>query len=38
VIYEAAKEELRAQSGKSLDATAAAIVIADIDYLIVHCP
>jgi hypothetical protein len=38
VIYEAAKEELRAQSGKGLDATAAAIAIADIDYLIVHCP
>jgi hypothetical protein len=30
--------ELSAQSGKGVDATAAAIMVADAQYLIVHCP
>src|SRR5262249_47905545 len=30
--------ELQAQSGKGVDATAAAIMIVDAQYLITHCP
>jgi hypothetical protein len=36
--YQAFINELQAQSGKGVDATAAAIMIADAQYLIVHCP
>ena len=37
-IYQAFINELQAQSGKGVDATAAAIMIADAQYLIAHCP
>ena len=37
-IYQSFINELRAQSGKLVDATAAAIMIADAQYLIAHCP
>jgi hypothetical protein len=36
--YQAFINELQVQSGKGLDATAAAIMIADARYLIAHCP
>jgi hypothetical protein len=37
-LYQAFIHELQAQSGKGVDATAAAIMIADAQYLIAHCP
>jgi hypothetical protein len=37
-IYQAFINELSAQSGKGVDAAAAAIMIADAQYLIAHCP
>ena len=37
-IYQAFINELQAQSAKGVDATAAAIMIADAQYLIAHCP
>jgi hypothetical protein len=37
-IYQAFINELQAQSGKHVDAPAAAIMIADAQYLIAHCP
>jgi hypothetical protein len=37
-IYQAFINEVTAQSGKGIDATAAAIMIADAKYLIAHCP
>jgi hypothetical protein len=37
-IYQAFINELNAQSGKGVDATAAQIMIADAQYLIAHCP
>jgi hypothetical protein len=37
-IYQAFINELNAQSGTGVDATAAAIMIADAQYLIAHCP
>jgi FIMAH domain-containing protein len=37
-IYAAFIAELQAQSGKGVDATAAAIMIGDAQYLIAHCP
>src|SRR6266542_820653 len=37
-IYQAFINELQAQSGKGVDAAAAAIMIADAQYLIAHCP
>jgi hypothetical protein len=37
-LYQAFINELNAQSGKGVDATAAAIMIADAQYLIAHCP
>lgn len=37
-IYRAFVNELQAQGGKGVDATAAAIMIADAQYLIAHCP
>ena len=37
-IYSAFINELHAQSGKGVDATAAAIMIADAQYLIANCP
>lgn len=37
-IYQAFISKLQAQSGKGVDATAAAIMIADAQYLIAHCP
>jgi hypothetical protein len=37
-IYEAFIHELEAQSGNGVDTTAAAIMIADAEYLIGHCP
>ena len=36
--YQAFINELRAQSGKKVSAQAAAIMIADAQYLITHCP
>jgi len=36
--YSAFINELQAQAGKGVDATAAAIMIADAQYLIVNCP
>jgi len=36
--YQAFINELKAQSGKGVDANAAAIMIADAQYLIAHCP
>jgi hypothetical protein len=36
--YQAFINELRAQSGKKVSAAAAAIMIADAQYLIAHCP
>jgi len=36
--YQAFINELQAQSGKHVDAAAAAIMIADAQYLIAHCP
>ncbi len=36
--YQAFINELMAQSGKGVDAAAAAIMIADAQYLIAHCP
>jgi hypothetical protein len=36
--YSAFIDELTAQSGKGVDSTAAAIMIADAQYLITHCP
>jgi len=36
--YRAFINELQGQSGKGVDATAAAIMIADAQYLIAHCP
>jgi hypothetical protein len=37
-IYRAFVNELQAQSGKGVSAQAAAIMIADAQYLIAHCP
>lgn len=37
-IYQAFIQEVAAQSGKGIDAVAAAILIADAQYLIAHCP
>ena len=38
-LYQAFINELQAQSGKKVDAAAAAaIMIADAQYLIAHCP
>ena len=37
-IYISFISELKAQSGKHVDPTAAAIMIADAQYLIAHCP
>jgi hypothetical protein len=37
-IYQAFINELQAQSGTGVDATAAAIMIADAQYLIANCP
>lgn len=37
-IYQAFIDEVSAQSGKGIDPTAAAIMIADAQYLIAHCP
>ena len=37
-VYRAFVHELQAQGGKGVDATAAAIMIADAEYLIAHCP
>jgi hypothetical protein len=37
-IYTAFISEVRAQSGKKIDPTAAQILIADAQYLIAHCP
>jgi len=37
-VYVAFINELQAQSGKGVDAAAAAIMIADAQYLIAHCP
>jgi hypothetical protein len=37
-IYQAFINELQAQSGKGVNATAAAIMIGDAQYLIAHCP
>ncbi len=37
-LYQAFINELLAQSGKGVDAFAAAIMIADAQYLIAHCP
>ena len=37
-MYRAFINELQAQSGKGVDATAAAIMIGDAQYLIMHCP
>ncbi len=37
-IYQAFINEVSAQSGKGIDPTAAAIMIADAQYLIAHCP
>jgi hypothetical protein len=36
--YQSFIDELLAQSGNGVDATAAAIMIADAQYLITHCP
>jgi hypothetical protein len=36
--YQAFINELNAQSGKGVDAAAAAIMIADAQYLMAHCP
>ncbi|HEY9232846.1 MAG TPA: hypothetical protein VIS78_11890, partial [Blastocatellia bacterium] len=36
--YQAFINELQAQLGKGVDATAAQIMIADAQYLIAHCP
>jgi len=36
--YRAFVHELQAQSGKGVDATAAAIMIADAEFLIANCP
>jgi hypothetical protein len=37
-IYQSFINSVSAQSGKGIDATAAAIMIADAQYLIAHCP
>lgn len=37
-IYQAFINELNAQSGKGVDAVAAAIMIGDAQYLMAHCP
>jgi hypothetical protein len=37
-LYQAFIKELQSQSGKQVDAAAAAIMIADAQYLIEHCP
>jgi hypothetical protein len=37
-IYEAFIHEVNAQTGRSIDPAAAAILIADAQYLIAHCP
>jgi hypothetical protein len=37
-LYQAFINELSAQGGKGVDATAAAIMIGDAQYLITHCP
>jgi FIMAH domain-containing protein len=37
-FYQALIKELTAQSGKKVSSTAAAIMIADAQYLIAHCP
>ena len=37
-IYQAFISKLQAQSGKGVDATAAAIMIADAQHLVAHCP
>ena len=37
-IYNAFINEVQAQTGKGIDPTAAAILIADAQYLIAHCP
>jgi len=36
--YQAFVNQLQAQSGNGVNATAAAIMIADAQYLITHCP
>ena len=37
-VYQAFINGVSAQSGKGIDPTAAAIMIADAQYLIAHCP
>jgi hypothetical protein len=37
-LYEAFISLLQAQSGNGVDPTAAAIMIADAEFLITHCP
>jgi hypothetical protein len=37
-IYQSFINAVTAQSGKGIDATAAAIMIGDANYLITHCP
>jgi hypothetical protein len=37
-IYNAFMRQVTAQAGEGIDATAAAILIADVRYLIAHCP
>ncbi len=37
-IYQSFISEVQAQSGKHIDPTAASIMVADAQYLIVHCP
>jgi len=37
-VYSAFEHEVQAQRGKSVSASAAAILIGDADYLIAHCP
>lgn len=37
-LYQAFIDELQAQSGKGVDATAASIMIQDAQYLMAHCP
>ena len=37
-LYQTFIRQLQAQSGKEVDADAASIMIADAQFLIVHCP
>lgn len=37
-IYQSFISEVQAQSGKHIDPTAASIMLADAQYLVVHCP